>query len=361
MEPQRYPEIRSGSPNAPIKKPYDITGWTMPMQMHVKIDRIEERFSAELRPAGSISEATAGTVDHRENASFLTVAQLLGKGEKVRWAADGAILSGTASGKAAWELSKPRLALYKAFGAHYDQGWTEWLLDRYHVPFTALNPRELGAANLREQYDTVLFPQQSWSTILHGSRTAVQRPEYTGGIGPEGVAALAKFVSEGGTLIAFDTASELPIQFFPIAARNLIRAPAPESEQQDGEPPAVTGFYAPGSLIRITVDNTHPIGFGMPKEAIAMTTGGTAFDVPASARRGENGIRTVAHFATKDLLASGYAYNSGLIEGKHALIEARYGKGRVVLFGFRPQFRGQTFGTFKLVLNAIYLGSAHPL
>ena len=40
---------------------------------------------------------------------------------------------------------------------------------------------------------------------------------------------------------------------------------------------------------------------------------------------------------------------------------ARYGKGRVVLFGFRPQFRGQSYGAFKFLLNAIYLASAQPL
>ena len=47
--------------------------------------------------------------------------------------------------------------------------------------------------------------------------------------------------------------------------------------------------------------------------------------------------------------------------GNQALVEARYGKGRVVLFGVRPQFRGQSYGAFKFLLNAIYLTSAQPL
>jgi hypothetical protein len=69
----------------------------------------------------------------------------------------------------------------------------------------------------------------------------------------------------------------------------------------------------------------------------------------------------VARFASRDLLASGWLAGARVVEGKHALLEARYGRGRVVLFGFRPQFRGQPFATFKFLLNSVYLASAQPL
>jgi ribosomal protein S18 acetylase RimI-like enzyme len=119
-------------------------------------------------------------------------------------------------------------------------------------------------------------------------------------------------------------------------------------------------FYCPGSLLRITVDTTHPLGFGMPKEAIAFSQGGQAYQIALleEYNQGEREIRSVARYATANLLASGWVSGERAVLGRHILLEARHGQGHVVLFGFAPQFRGQPFGTFKLLLNAIYLGSA---
>jgi hypothetical protein len=372
MEPQRYPEIRAGSNTAAIKRPYDITGWTLPMQMGVKVDRIDERFDAALAAAEPFAPVTAGTIDARDNASFLTVAQMLARGQTVRRTADGTFLTGTADAKAAWEWKTPRVGLYQPWLANSDQGWTEWVLTRYQVPHTLVHNDDLRKGGLRARFDTLIFAQQSYSSILNGARhgeasgrtgSTVQRPEYTGGIGPGGLAAVAQFVSEGGTLITFDTASELAIQFFPLSVRNVVRPSTSAESWEAEESSASTPFYAPGSLVRITVDNTHPLGFGMPKDAIAMTSGGSAFDITLTKEHNTGGheIRSAARFASKDLLASGWVSGETVVLGKHALLEAKYGKGRVVLFGFRPQFRAQTFGTFKLLLNAVYLGSAKPL
>jgi hypothetical protein len=115
--------------------------------------------------------------------------------------------------------------------------------------------------------------------------------------------------------------------------------------------------------VRLTVDPAQPIAFGMPKEVIAFSTGGEAFDISLAAEfnKGEREIRSIAQFAKTNLLASGWVSGAPVVAGKSALIEARYGKGSVVLFAFRPQFRGQPYGTFKFLLNAIYLGSAQRL
>jgi hypothetical protein len=177
----------------------------------------------------------------------------------------------------------------------------------------------------------------------------VQLPEYAGGIGLAGLAALERFVQNGGTLVALDAATELPIQYFPLSVRNVVRS---------GD----TSFSCPGSLLRFTAGE-HPAGFGMPRDFIGFSTGGAAFEITVAApyNNGEREIRSIARFAEKDLLASGWLSGERAVLGKHAALEARYGRGRVFLFGFRPQFRAQPFGTFKLLLNAIYLGSAKPL
>jgi hypothetical protein len=116
-------------------------------------------------------------------------------------------------------------------------------------------------------------------------------------------------------------------------------------------------------LLRITVDTSQPLAFGMPKEAIAFSDGGQAFEITLlpEFNKGEREIRAVARYASSNLLASGWVSGERAVLGRSLLLEARHGRGRVALFGFPPQFRGQPFGTFKFLLNAIYLGSAQAL
>ncbi|MEO8130170.1 MAG: hypothetical protein ABI822_23910, partial [Bryobacteraceae bacterium] len=187
--------------------------------------------------------------------------------------------------------------------------------------------------------------------------TALQRREYTGGIGVAGLAQLESFVRQGGNLIALDAAADLPVQLFPLPVRSSITSAA----RTEGGTPA--GFFSPGSILRITVDNTHPLAFGMPPEAYAFSSGGQAYDITLlpEYNSGDREVRSVAKYASKDLLASGWISGEQAVLGKPILLDVRYGKGHVILFGFRPQFRGQSFGTFKFLLNAIYLGSARTL
>jgi hypothetical protein len=353
MEPQKYPGT---------KRPYDVAGWTLPLMMGVTVQRIDQPFdigSTEPCAAECLAAARRPAPDHRQNHAFLLISDLLQRDAEVGWAEDGAILTGPAAGRAAYRLRRPKVALYQPWLANIDAGWTEWLLDHYRVPHTLLHNDDIRKGGLRSRFDSLILASQSAMSILNGTRDGespasrggagppvlVQRPEYTGGIGIEGLLQLDRFVREGGTLIAFDTAAELPVQFFPLSIRNPVRG---------------SSFSCPGSLLRLSVDASHPLAFGMPKEAIAFSTGGTAFEIAlaGSYNAGDHEIRSVAQFADSQLLASGWIAAPERIQGKPALLEARHGNGRVVLFGFRPQFRGQTFGTFKFLLNAIYRASA---
>lgn len=349
MEPQTYPEIRTGL-GGPTKRPYDVAGWTLPMQMGVRVERITDRFDTTILDGVKEVPEAPWKLDTRDNSSYLKLAEMLAAGEKVGWSADGKLVTSGYS----WELRKPRVAVYKPYTGNMDLGWTEWLLDNFHVPYTSLSNADIQKGGLKERFDTVLFAQQTADSILHGLRDGAgeerdlsrgrprPRPEHVGGIGAQGVAALEAFVRGGGTLVALSTASELPLQFFPLPVKTVSSG-------------SESGFYSPGSLLRATVDTSNPLAFGMPKDAVVFSNGGPIMEVTGGS------AKSVANFVRRDLLASGWLSGERQVLGKSILVDAAYGQGRVILYGFRVQHRGQPFGTFKLLLNALYLGSARKL
>jgi hypothetical protein len=241
-----------------------------------------------------------------------------------------------------------------------------WLLDNFKIPYTKLNNEAIRQGALRQRFDAIIVAQQAPASILHGTRAGEsgtrtegqQRPEYTGGIGVKGLLALEDFVRAGGSLLAFDTATGLFAQNFPIGVRTLLTPPAGRDEET-----APNAFYAPGSLIRLDVNTSHPVAFGMRQKAVGLTTGGQAFEstLLPEANTGEREVKVIARYASQDLLASGWLSGERVVLGKPIAVEARLGQGRVLLYGFRPQFRGQPYGTFKLVLNAIYLASSEQI
>ena len=353
LEPQKYPDLRTGASGA-ARRPYDVAGWTLSMQMGVAVDRIDALFEAALERVAEI-QSPAPQLDYRQNVSFLAVADALARGETVCRTASGAFIAGESAG-AAYRLRRPRVALYVPWTANIDTGWTQWLLDTYRVPYTIVHNADIRKGGLRERFDSLILASQSADSILHGTREGErtgrqdsdpvrQRPEFTGGIGVEGLRELDLFVRQGGTLIAFHAATELPVRFFGLPVRN------------------VTGFDCPGSLLRAVVDSSHPVAFGMPSETVLFSTGGYAFEITLlpEYNTGERETRTVVRYAGANLLASGWLSGERSVQGKGALVDARHGEGRVLLYGFRPQFRGQPFGTFKLVLNAVYQASAEAL
>lgn len=369
LEPQKYPELRVGT-TGPTKRPYDIAGWTLPLQMGVRVDRSDAAFTVQSTAVEEF-QPMVSSLDQRENSVYLGLAEALGNNRRLRWSKNGTVLTDGANGwnDAAWDLRKPRVALYQPWTANMDSGWTQWVLDTFKVPYTVVHNGDFAKVDLRARFDTIVFASQSMSSILHGHREgepasrriidapALQKPEFTGGIGLAGAGALQKFVQDGGTLVAFDAATELPVELFGLPLRPLIRPAAGEEDNPQ------TGFYSPGSILRMTVDTSHPIAFGMQPEGFAFVSGGQAWEptLLPEYNKGERQVRSVARFASRDILASGWISGERAVLGRSILADVRYGKGSVVLFGFRPQFRGQTFGTFKLFLNALYLASAKPL
>ncbi|MBN8730209.1 MAG: peptidase M14 [Acidobacteria bacterium] len=369
MEKQEYPELRTGQ-SGPTKKPYDVAGWTLPLNMGVEVHRVEDGFEASLESAGAL-EMPVGSTDYRHTASFRTIAEMLRAGKRVRRSGKGEWLVQGQAGEsefaaAAFEMRAPRVAIYDPYVSNMDAGWTQYVLDDFRVPFTKLNNEAIASGAWVKQFDVLILADQTMTSILHGVRPgqptgtlraaksipALQRPEYTGGIGLRGAGHIEAFVRGGGTLIAFDSATDLPLQMFPLPLRVSARS------DDNGN-----GYYSPGSIIRIQVDTASPIAWGVPENAYAFASGGMAWDVSLlrEFNKDEQEVRSVARYARRDLLASGWISGERAVLGKTILAEARFGKGRVVMFGFRPQFRAQTVGTFKFVLNAIYQSAATPV
>jgi hypothetical protein len=202
----------------------------------------------------------------------------------------------------------------------------------------------LGQATIQSKYDTLIIPDQSAVTIMDGYRTGAMPPEYIGGFGPEGIRVLRKFVEEGGTLVCLNRASDFAIEQFKLPLKDVV-AGLPR-----------TDFYVPGSILRIELDTSHPLASGMPKESIAWAEDSPVFEivererssVPASA------VRIVGRYPTdKNPLLSGWLLGGDRIKGKAALVEVAMGKGRIILFGFRPQYRAQSLATYPLFFSAI--------
>ena len=161
---------------------------------------------------------------------------------------------------------------------------------------------------------------------------------YAGGIGQAGVQALREFIDGGGTLIAFDDACDFAIDALALPVANSV----------SGLPPR--DFYVPGSILRLAVDTTQALAEGMPAQSIAWVESGMAFDVRDPSR-----VRVVARYPAQagDVLVSGWLIGAQNLAGRAALADVRLGHGRVVLFGFRPQYRGQSLATLPFLFNAL--------
>jgi hypothetical protein len=250
----------------------------------------------------------------------------------------------------------PRIGLYKPWTANIDEGWTRWVLEQFEIPHFSLTDSAVRAGGLRDRMDAILVSDMSLRDLRQGMSDSVVPPPYSGGLGREGIEALKAFVNAGGTLVLLDRASELATAELGVDVRLLKVPPRRDDwEQQSGDTLDNTAheLYAPGSILRVLVDATHPVGFGMPDTAAVYFTNSVTFDVPTSSP-----VRVIARYPARgdDILLSGFLEGSPSIAGKAAAIEASVGRGRVVMFGFRPQYRGQSYGTFRMLFNALLSG-----
>jgi hypothetical protein len=313
LEVQRYPNLRDAGGH-PVP-PYDVTAHTLPLLMGVEVTAVKAPFKYT-RPTEPVTEVVGAS----DGISF----------------APGTPLRG----------------LYRSSVPAYDEGWTRWIFDTKTYPYRTLTDKDLRERvlvykpnpNVTIKYPAIVIPDQPARTLLEGYRTGAMPNEYTGGIGPEGVRTLREFVETGGTLVFLNRASNFAIQQFKLPVLNVV-AGLPRTE-----------FYVPGSILRIELDTSHPLASGMPKQTVAWVEDSPVFEVAevvGSSVPAANAHVVASYPADADSLLSGWLLGGEKIKGKAALVEVKMGEGRIVLFGFRPQYRAQTLATYPLFFNAL--------
>ena len=299
LEAQHYPDLHE-YPGGPPKRPYDVVAHTLPLLFGFDVAFLPE------------SAAVAST-------ALAPVAQ-------TRWVAPG--LSDTRT---------RRIAIFQNAAPAMDEGWTRWVFDQYRIPFTVVTARDIRAGNLASKFDAIIIPDQAARLISRGPMGPYP-DSLKGGLGDAGAAALGAFVDAGGTVLAFNDASDYAIEALALPVKNVL----------DGV--RSSDFYAPGSLLKVEFDRGNALAAGLTSpSSVVWFEGSPAFDVTDPAR-----ARVVARYpASGNPLVSGWLLGAPRLAGKAAMVDVSRGRGHVVLYGFRPQYRAQTMATLPLVWNAL--------
>jgi len=395
MEPQRYPEIRmTGAKD--ILRPYDVASWTLPMMMGVNVTkarvpaillsepRLEPWFSRKPAPAQKLTSAPYFAVEYTSPEVARVVNAAFGKGgvwigenaeadiaqapvpvtfapgtfyldaaaaaavHDVAAEAGVALVPLTAAPKSGKALRAPKIGMFKPWRASMDEGWTRWVFDTWGFTSESLDNAAVKKGKLGGRFDVIVLPSIPSDVIAGGTRErrdgyVMEMPEpYEGGIGQDGTRALRSFVSDGGTLVAFAESTEWVMSEFNIPVRDPLKRV--DNEQ----------FGVPGSLVRILVDNTMPLGWGMPAESAAFLDEKLAFETTIPAPDMQRWVFARYPEDGRDILLSGWIRGEKNLERRAAAVAMTYGKGKIVLFGFRPQHRGQTHATLPMVFNSLY-------
>jgi hypothetical protein len=378
MERQVYP--RRLNPDGTAEPPYDVAGWTLPLQMGVRTVTLGEPLAMaaqrarEIAPIrggidGDVGEAEAFYISNHANDDFIVLNALLRGGVAVdlesRWSsgdwqglwfpADAAarrVLAGVLPAvstrvKATQEqwnsdsrLLPSRVGLYQPWVPSMDEGWTRLVLEKYGFRFTTLHNADIIAGSLKDRIDALIVPSIEPKTLRSGYAVNETEPALAGGIGSDGAEALRALLGAGGTIVFLGDSTDYAIEDLHLPVKNGLKG-LKTSE-----------FYAPGSILRATVSRESPWTSGVPPEFSVYFDRGQAFAIDEPALRARQAV-AVINYAAREPLESGWLLGPEKIEGKAALVDVTALGGHALLFGFRPQHRGQPHGTFRLLFNAL--------
>ena len=399
MEAQTYP-VRHFTPGGKIIRPYDITSWSLPLHKGLVSHELDV-FNADIRdnlaPVSypftlkqSNETAKWGYVfSANENESYKTIFALLQKKVTVYRTQTGFKTSAgdvpagsfvVRNGTVVKELVKkmdvspialerkpevtlhktklPRIALMVTWFHDMDAGWTRYIFDTYHIPYTQIHPGDVATTDL-SKFDVLIFPDMSKNVLMDGKYTESgyyqpnYPPEYTKGIGKKGMQKIMAFVNNGGKILSWGRSADLfegtqtiqdadgKKESFVLPYRNV------------GGDLQKKGLYCPGTFVKVNWKSGHPLTYGMQKQTGIFYRGNPVF------RTWQPGFdmdrRVIGWFPETHLLMSGYAENLKLVGNKAIMLWLRKGKGNLILYGFSPIFRASTPVTYKLVFNGILM------
>jgi len=382
LEAQNYPDLRT-TPGGEPDLPYDIAGWTLPFQMGVEVDAVTDHLAPDFRsklraidkvspPAANVEgSGTTFVFDRQSNVAIKAINRIFKAGGSISFAkkemtlgktrlAPGAVVASGISQQQAQSISSdlnlqiqatnslsdpvaaikaPRVGLYAPWVGNIDEGWTRWLFDQFEVLYKDVRNGDIRSGHLREAYDVLVFAEASTDSIMEGNALGSVPGEYVGGIGEAGLAKLKEFVREGGTLVTLGNASIFALEGFNLPVKNVLKGLKN------------TEFFCSGSILRTEVkDAAHPLMYGLPSDPSVFFARNAAFETD----RDFKGSVLLTYPKDENPLMSGYLLHPEKIQGKIAALDASYGRGHIILTGFRPQWRGQTHVMFKLLFNALY-------
>jgi hypothetical protein len=415
LEIQHYPNIAQ-YPGGPLQRPYDVTAQTLPLLFGVNAVEVKDKFEASTEPVKTAKAAPGNVVGEspsgyliadKTNASLYALFSLLGQNVTAYRLTSGAdpgtiyvpaqngvetVLNKLAANYSldiklapfvpvgnALAVHLPRIGLYQSWVPSMDEGWTRFIFDQNHIPYTRLVDADIRKGGLNQRFDVILLPDNSARAITTGARgpgegespaapggsnaeagtgnpAAEGRgegrgrrpsanandgstpppqtpPEFTGGLGSDGMSALEAFTNNGGTIIALNHASEVYTKKGGAIENGLNGIDR-------------TKFYIPGSILQVSVDPTNPIAFGSTPTVPIFYENGPIFHVNSNAQ-------SVAAFDTDNPLLSGWIQGGNFLKGNSAIAQQNFGKGHLILFGFRPQYRAISEVTYKFLFNAL--------
>ena len=315
FEPQTYPNRLT--PNGEAERPYDVAGWTLPMQLGVEAPAVLAIRESETERKLKL------LTDQNEVRTDLAL--------PLKKSDDSPIKNPI--------TQKARIGIYKGATGNMDEGWTRFVFDTFNVPYTSIKDAEIKSGNLQSKYDVLILPSQR---ARNNNETETSQSDSARSIVEQGTASLIDFVREGGSLICFDGSCEIVIKQFNLPVRNVLEG-LRSSE-----------FYCPGSIVSLELDSSNQINATLPATESAYFNNSSAFS------SNDPSVRVVARYAKDNVLRSGWLLGEDKLRGQIALAEVAVGKGRVVLFAFRPQHRGQTWATLPLIWNSISTSVKNP-